>query len=84
MDVLVFLDGDFKAMAVRECHRKLLKVSRDKKGEPLSEAPLFLKETFLVRSEDVVIGVNVGAGNRDCRATYSHQGCTLLEVGERI
>jgi hypothetical protein len=66
LDVLVFLDGDFKAMAVRECHRKLMKVSRDKKGEPLSEAPLFLKETFLVGgSENVVVGIDISSNNRD-------------------
>jgi hypothetical protein len=38
---LDFLGADFDAMAGGLCHLKVVEVSRDKKGEPLSEAPLF-------------------------------------------
>jgi len=38
---LDFLGADFEAMAGCLCHLKVAEVSRDKKGEPLSEAPLF-------------------------------------------
>jgi hypothetical protein len=34
LEGLFLLDGDFEAMAVTECHRKVIEVSRDKKGEP--------------------------------------------------
>jgi len=43
---LKLLDCGFEAMAVRECHRRVTAVSRDKKREPLSfGAPLDLDES---------------------------------------